>query len=103
MRARARIFLLLTGLLLLSSVAFSQTAPVKDAPQKAAKSERPARPARERADPLAEQRRNTAISLLTTLADEAKSYRDLDLRARVLARTADAIWASDAERARALF
>jgi len=52
---------------------------------------------------LAEQRRNTAISLLTALADEAKSYHDQVLRARVLARAADALWSSDAERARSLF
>jgi hypothetical protein len=105
---RARFCALLIGLLLFSSVAFSQTSPGKETPPKAAKTEkgaaRPApSPARERADPLAEQRRNTAVSLLTTLADEAKSYRDQILRARVLARAAEALWSSDAERARALF
>jgi hypothetical protein len=104
MLRRSRTFLFLTSLLLFSVAAFSQTAPVKNAaPQKTAKSEKAASPARERRDPLAEQRRNTAISLLTSLADEAKSYHNLDLRARVLARAADAIWSSDAERARALF
>jgi hypothetical protein len=103
MLPRARIFLFLTFLLLFSAVAFSQTTPAKDAPLKAAKSEKGAKPVRGRADPVAEQRRNTAISLLTTLADEAKGYRDQALRARVLARAADALWLNDPEQARSLF
>lgn len=102
---RASLYALLLGLLLLCPVAaFSQTSPAKETPPKAAKAEKGARTAaRERADPVAEQRRNTAVSLLTTLADEAKSYRDSSLRARVLARAADSLWASETERARALF
>jgi len=44
------------------------------------------------ADPLAEARRTMASSLLTSLADEARSFRDLALRARVQARSADALW-----------
>src|SRR5204862_2254547 len=58
---------------------------------------------RDAVDPLVEQRRNTAISLLLSLADEAKGYHDETLRARVLARTADALWESDTVRARTLF
>lgn len=58
---------------------------------------------RERPDPLARERRATALSLATSLADEARSFRDEALRARVLARTADALWESETERARALF
>lgn len=54
-------------------------------------------------DPLAEARRAMASSLLTSLADEARSFRDLALRARVQARTADALWDTDTENARALF
>lgn len=102
---RARVYTLLFGLLLTSSLAFSQTIPGKETPPKATKKEKSAArpPARERADPLIEQRRNTAISLLMTLADEAKGYRDQILRARVLARAADALWANETERARALF
>jgi hypothetical protein len=49
------------------------------------------------------QRHTFAISLITTLANEARSYKDLELRARVLARSADALWDSDAEVARTLF
>src|SRR5919112_1891057 len=54
-------------------------------------------------DPLAEARRATAISLINSLADEARGFRDETLRARVQARAADALWETDAERARALF
>lgn len=54
-------------------------------------------------DPLAEARRATAIALITSLADEARGFRDEVLRARVQARAADALWETDAERARALF
>jgi hypothetical protein len=57
----------------------------------------------ERVDPLVEARRTMASSLLTSLADEARSFRDLSLRARVQARSADALWDSDSEGARALF
>ncbi|MFN2456218.1 MAG: hypothetical protein ABR577_18610 [Pyrinomonadaceae bacterium] len=54
-------------------------------------------------DPLAEARRMMGISLVTSLADEARSFRDLMLRARVQARSADALWELDQENARALF
>lgn len=48
-------------------------------------------------------RRMTAISLLTNLADEARNFRDVSLRARVQARVADALWKADETRARQLF
>jgi hypothetical protein len=54
-------------------------------------------------DPMAEIRRTTAISLVNTLADDARAFRDPALRARVQARSADALWETDRERARALF
>lgn len=54
-------------------------------------------------NPLAEQRRMTAITLISTLADDARSFQDAVLRARVLARAADALWETDAERARNYF
>lgn len=56
-----------------------------------------------KADPLAEVRRSTAVSLVSNLADEARGFRDLTLAARVQARSADALWDADNERARALF
>ncbi|HJQ35011.1 MAG TPA: hypothetical protein VJ866_22870 [Pyrinomonadaceae bacterium] len=55
------------------------------------------------ADPMAEIRRTTAVSLVNTLADDARVFRDPLLRARVQARSADALWDTDKERARLLF
>ncbi|HEV2707069.1 MAG TPA: hypothetical protein VGV59_14185 [Pyrinomonadaceae bacterium] len=54
-------------------------------------------------DPMEEVRRTTAITLLTTLADDARNFREQPLRARVQARAADTLWDTDKERARALF
>jgi hypothetical protein len=55
------------------------------------------------ADPLAEVRRMTAVSLVNTLADDARMFRDPTLRARVQARAADALWETERERAVLLF
>jgi hypothetical protein len=60
-------------------------------------------PARVTTDPLAASRRTNAVNLITTLADEARSFHDVALRARVQAQAADALWESEPERARALF
>ena len=57
----------------------------------------------EEVDAEAAQQRTIAISLVTTLADEAKSFKDQTRRARVQARAADVLWDSDPERARDLF
>ncbi|MEO6392243.1 MAG: hypothetical protein ABIP75_10355 [Pyrinomonadaceae bacterium] len=54
-------------------------------------------------DRAAAQRRALAISLLLNLATEARAFKDQSLRARAQARVADALWATDAEQARALF
>ena len=54
-------------------------------------------------DPETAQRRSIALGLLESLAIEARSYRDEPLRARVQARTADALWDQDKEAARTLF
>ena len=58
-------------------------------------------------DPEAErvtrQRRSQARSLLIALAVDARSFRDQPLRARSLARIADALWTVDPEQARAMF
>lgn len=55
------------------------------------------------ADPMAEVRRTTAISLVNNLADDARMFRDPALRARVQARAADALWETDRDRATLLF
>jgi hypothetical protein len=49
------------------------------------------------------QRRSFAASTIISLATEARSYKDLELRSRVLARAADALWEADNTTARALF
>lgn len=51
----------------------------------------------------ARERRAVAISLLTSLADDARNFRDQTLRARTQARIADALWEADPERGRTLF
>src|SRR5437660_1703662 len=55
------------------------------------------------AERVLKQRRAEARSLLLSLASDAVSFRDQTLRARSLARIADALWVADAERSRALF
>src|SRR6185295_15878172 len=57
----------------------------------------------EEADAEAAQQRTVAVSLVTSLADEARSFKDLTRRARVQARAADVLWDTDPERARELF
>lgn len=54
-------------------------------------------------DPLFAERRANAISLINSLADEARGFHEETLRARVQARAADALWDTDKERARTLF
>ena len=49
------------------------------------------------------QRRTFAISLVTSLADEARNYHDRALRSHVLARAADTLWNADRDTARTLF
>jgi tetratricopeptide (TPR) repeat protein len=62
-----------------------------------------AKPSTEEADADAAQQRTIAISLVTSLADEARSFKDQTRRARVQARAADVLWDTDPERARELF
>ena len=62
-----------------------------------------AKPNTEEPDAEAVQQRTIAISLVTTLADEARSFKDQTRRARVQARAADVLWDSDPDRARELF
>ncbi|HJU92896.1 MAG TPA: hypothetical protein VJ656_08195 [Pyrinomonadaceae bacterium] len=57
----------------------------------------------EEADGEAAQQRTIAISLVTTLADEARTFKDQTRRARVQARAADVLWDTDPDRARELF
>src|SRR4029079_2364892 len=56
----------------------------------------------EDADAEAAQQRTVAISLVSSLADEARSFKDQTRRARVQARAADGLWDTDPDRAREL-
>jgi hypothetical protein len=55
------------------------------------------------AQSLESQRRTFAISLVTSLADEARNYHDRALRSHILARAADTLWNADRDTARTLF
>ena len=57
----------------------------------------------EEADAEAAQQRTIAISIVTTLADEARSFKDQTRRARVQAQAADVLWDTEPDRARELF
>lgn len=61
------------------------------------------KPASTEAEEAAAQNRAVAISLLTTLADDARTFKDQTRRARVQARAADALWDTDPEKAKELF
>lgn len=80
--------------LILSPFAFPQPQPQKaKAPQKN----------KLEAERVRKERQAQARSLLISLASDARSFRDQMLRARSLARIADALWDVDAEQARTLF
>jgi hypothetical protein len=93
---------LLAPALCLFAFNFTASAQQQPAPPKTKKAAAKATPAAE-ADPVAEARRTTAVSLLNSLADDARNFRDQTLRARSQARAADALWETDKERARTLF
>jgi hypothetical protein len=95
---------LLTFALCVSALAASVQAQTP-APAAGAAQKKPAakKPKGETADPMAEVRRASAVSLVSTLADEARTFSEPALRARVQARSADALWDTDKEKARALF
>ena len=50
-----------------------------------------------------EQQKALGLSLLVSLANDARNFSDQKLRARTLARIADALWEADPEQGRALF
>lgn len=50
-----------------------------------------------------DQQKALALSLLVSLANEARNFSDQKLRARTLSRIADALWDADPEQGRALF
>jgi hypothetical protein len=74
-------------------------APAKTAPAKAGRSKESTAAAKAKKD----EQKALALSLLVTLANDARSYQDQTLRARTLARIGDALWEPDPEQGRALF
>ena len=79
-------------LLILTTFVNAQT--IRPANQKTRKNE---------SDSELQQRRATALSILQSLAIEARSYSDETLRACVQAQIADVLWSHDKEAARSLF
>ncbi|HEY6231449.1 MAG TPA: hypothetical protein VIW64_09295 [Pyrinomonadaceae bacterium] len=73
--------------------------PVPSSQPPAAKTKRPSAATKAKAD----QQKALALSLLVSLANDARSYPDQKLRARTLSRIADALWEPDPEQGRALF
>ena len=84
----------------------AQETSTKTNPQTAAG---PAKPAAQSKAPSAadkariDQQKALALSLLVSLANEARNFSDQKLRARTLSRIADALWDADPEQGRALF
>jgi hypothetical protein len=64
---------------------------------------KPSKVKAEEVDAEAEQRREIATSLVISLADESRSFKDQTRRARIQARAADILWDTDQDRARELF
>lgn len=94
------------AIIALSLVLFSQPAfPQKPAtkPKAATKDVKEKSEAKLEAERLRKERQLQARSLLVSLASDARSFRDHVLRARSLARIADALWDIDAEQSRTLF
>lgn len=90
----------LVCVLALASIVAAQAPAEKTSPRARSK---PKTNNTEEADAIAAQREVLAISLLQTLADDARSFREPRLRARVQARVADAFWITDPEKAKSLF
>jgi hypothetical protein len=91
------------GLCLLASsvLAQSQSTKPKAAPDRAPAGDKAV--AKAEAERIREGRRLQARSLLFSLSGEARGFRDQTLRARSLARIADAVWGVAAEQGRTLF
>ena len=90
----------LVCLLAFCAPVFAQTASTRELQPNADQKD----PTRVRESDLLEaERRTFAISSVTSLANEARSYDDLSLRTRVLTRAADTLWTIDEVTARSLF
>jgi hypothetical protein len=86
-------------LILPASVAAQSNEPKQPVPSKAV-AKKAAAPVE---NPEVKERRARARELLVSLSTDARTFRDLTLRARSLARIADALWQVDPEQGRLLF
>ncbi len=105
--ARRTCFLALPVLISFLVLVTAQQAPDKPLSQQQA-SPVPTKSAATRKSSAAErsriaQQKAMALSLLLTLANDARSFTDQVLRARTLSRIADALWEADVEQGRSLF
>lgn len=90
------------GLILVAGPAFAQLpAPSPKTPVDGATREKSL--ANTEAERIWKERQSQARALLISLASDARSFRDQALRARSLARIADALWDVDAQQSRTLF
>ena len=99
-KSLSRSIILLSCLFVLSLSALAQSESWSRIPMKAGEGEKGSFP---EANSAEAQRRAFAVSLIISLANDARSYNDLALRPRVLARAADVLWDADNVTARALF
>ena len=88
-------------LLSISNVAFAQTTEPK--PVASSKSAATKTKVNTEAELKERARREQARSLLVALSTDARTFRDSTLRARSLARIADALWQVDIDQARVMF
>ena len=96
-----RLFVTVGFTLILSQSAFPQ--PPAQKPKAPVKSAKEKSDVKLEAERIQKERQAQARSLLVSLASDARSFRDQTLRARSLARIADALWEIDAEQGRTLF
>jgi hypothetical protein len=96
----ARLFSVLL-LLSISDVAFAQTTEPKPVASSKGASTKPK--VNTEAELKERARREQARSLLVALSTDARTFRDSTLRARSLARIADALWQVDTDQARVMF
>src|SRR5687768_17685847 len=71
-----------------SEKSVSQPSPVAAPTKRAARTKKDSAAAKVKA----EEQRALALSLLVSLSNEARAFRDQKLRARILARIADGLW-----------
>src|SRR5260370_950623 len=91
------------GLIFLAHPASAQSPATKPKPPLDNAAGRDKSVAKAEADRIRKERQAQARSLLISLASDARSFRDQTLRARSLARIADALWSVDPEQGRTIF